>query len=124
VNRDHIISGISDNFKSAHGHRPRGIWDFEAMSDADLLALNDRVYDEACLAYKEEQARQADSAKRFEDLVLSVISMGAGNRQTALRWLLDAEEGEWHPSYLPGMYCFENDIPYSYEEEFKAVLNA
>jgi hypothetical protein len=94
------------------------------MSDAELLDLNDRVYAEACAAYEREKARQSESAERFEEMVLNIITMGAGNRETALRWLLDAEKDEWHPHDLPGMYCYENDIPYEYEEEFKAVLNA
>lgn len=122
MNRDHIISAISDNFKDAHGFRPRGIWNFENMSDAELLSLSDRVYEEACFAYKEEEDRRSQSAERFEELVLDIIDMGADNRQTALKWLLDAETYHYHPYELPSTVCFEYDLPYSYEEEFKAVL--
>lgn len=123
MNRDHVISAISDSFKDAHGFRPRGIWDFESMSDAELLALSDRVYEEACLAHKEEEGRQAQSAERFEELVLGIIAMGAGNRQTALKWLLAAEADDWRPYDLPGMFCFEYNLSTSYEAELKAVLN-
>jgi hypothetical protein len=124
LNRDHIISAISDDFKDAHGFRPRGIWDFDSMSDSELHALTDRVYEEARLAYKEEEDRQAQSAKRFEELVLDTIRMGAGDRQTALKWLLAAQDDDWYPDDLSGTFCFEYDLPYSYKEELKAALNA
>jgi len=124
MNRDHIIGAISDHFKSANGFRPRGIYDFDSMSDAELLALEERVYAEACSAWEQEKARMAESAERFETLVLETVAMGAGTREVALRWLLDTEASSWHPEQLPSMFCFEYNLPFSYEAELKAVLNA
>ena len=124
MNRDHIISAISDHFKSANGFRPRGIWDFEEMTDSELLALEERVYADACSAWEREKARQAESAERFENLVLETVAMGAGTREVALRWLLSTEASCWHPTQLPSMFCFEYDLPSSYEAELKAVLTA
>lgn len=123
MNRDHVISAISDTFKEVNGFRPRGIWDFEDMSDTELLELYDRLCEEARLAYEEEEARRVQSAKRFEEFVLDIIAMGAGDRQTALRWLLDTEADNY-PYDVPGVFCFEYNLPYSYEAELKAALNA
>lgn len=122
INRDHIISAISDLHKSAYGRRPRGVYDVDGMSDAELLALEHRLHIEACAAWDREKARMAESAERFEGIVLELIAMGAKDRTTALRWLLDAEAVDWHPSDLPSMFCFEYDLPYEYEAELKAAI--
>lgn len=58
----------------------------------------------------QEQAELADAVKKFEQHVTNTICMGARNRETALRWIMEASnaDGDWE--YL----CFLNDLPYGY----------
>lgn len=113
MDRSTYIGAISDHYKSAYGIRPRHI-DFDSMSDQELLDAEALYYKEACEAWEEEKARMADSARRFEELLLGVIELGAANRATALRWLVDAS--------LPEMFCYDYNLPAEYEEEVSALL--
>ena len=74
---------VSDLFKDVNGFRPRGYnfheWSFQELADfvTDLMALN---------IEQVEQEREYVN-KAIED----VVSVGAGERETALRWLDQAD---------------------------------
>lgn len=74
---------VSDLFKDVNGFRPRGYnfheWSFQELADfvTDLMALN---------IEQVEQEREYVN-KAIED----VVSVGAGDRETALRWLDQAD---------------------------------
>ncbi len=98
-----------DMYKDAHGIRPRGIdtstWTLEDFrKEFDYLG---QVID------REETARkstEAEAVVKFEQHVTNTICMGAGNRETALRWIMDASEagGDWE------YFCYLNGLPYGY----------
>jgi len=98
-----------DMYKDAHGIRPRGIdtstWTLEDFrKEFDYLG---QVID------REETARksaEAEAVVKFEQQVVMTICMGAGNRETALRWIMDASEagGDWE------YFCYLNGLPYGY----------
>ena len=98
-----------DMYKDAHGIRPRGIdtstWtlaEFQAEF-ADLGQVINR--EEAQRKVAEKQA-----IEKFEKHVTDTICMGARNRETALRWIMDASNanGDWE--YL----CYDLGLPYHY----------
>lgn len=91
LNRDDLISAISDTFKDIHGVRPR-FFNFNAMSIAELEKEADRLYAQAREHFAEEEVRQAESAKQFEARVAELVTIGAGDRETALRWLMEADD--------------------------------
>ena len=63
--------------------------------------------------------RQAEQVAAFEDRIKDVISIGAGNRETAIRWIFQADKLDPRDySYA----CYKLNVPYSYEEEFKGVV--
>ena len=98
-----------DMYKDAHGFRPRGI-------DTSTWTLQDFQQEFASLQaviVREEANRQvaeADAIAKFEQHVTNTICMGARDRETALRWIMDASNanGDWE--YL----CYDLGLPYHY----------
>jgi hypothetical protein len=98
-----------DMYKDAYGVRPRGIdtsnWsETEFMAEFDMLA---KVIDAEYIARKEAEAI---AIEKFEQHVTNTICMGARDRETALRWIMDAStaNGDWE------YFCFLNGLPYGY----------
>jgi hypothetical protein len=101
-----------DMYKDAYGFRPRGIdtsaWTLEQFED-EFKSLGEAID-------REETARKASEAEavaKFEQHVTNTICMGAGTREVALRWIMEASSanGDWE--YL----CYDLGLPYHY---FKA----
>lgn len=103
-----------DMHKDAYGFRPRGIdtssWTLEQFDkEFELLGT---------IIERQEQSRiasEAEASVGFEKRVADLIHSGAGSRETAIRWIHDAEESNGDDEYL----CFLLGLPYSY---FKKVV--
>lgn len=98
-----------DAYKDAYGFRPRGQdvghWtaeDFRGELESLGKAIDRRQEEE-----RQEELRAID---RFEALVAKTIATGAQNRETALRWIMDAStcRGDWE------FLCYEHGLPYGY----------
>ena len=81
---------FSDLHKDARGFRPRGHEFYTATPerkqeiwDAMLVELEDEI--------ENERRGQIVAQRRFEELVTETIAVGAGDRDTAIRWILEAE---------------------------------
>lgn len=98
-----------DMYKDAHGVRPRGIdtstWTIEQFQQ-------EFEYLGRVIADNENQRKvfEADAIAKFEQHVTNTICMGARDRETALRWIMDASNanGDWE--YL----CYDLGLPYHY----------
>lgn len=98
-----------DMYKDAYGFRPRGI-------DTSTWTLDDFTSEFVVLGQaieREETARkaaEAEAIEKFEQHVTNTICMGASNRETALRWIMEAStaNGDWE--YL----CYDLGLPYHY----------
>lgn len=98
-----------DMHKDAYGFRPRGV-------DTSTWTLEDfkrefEVLDQVIMAEEEQrQDAEAFAVKNFEQHVTNTICMGARDRETALRWIMDASQadGDWE------YFCFLNGLPYGY----------
>ena len=98
-----------DMYKDAHGVRPRGI-------DTSTWTLQDFQLEfaslEAVIVREEAQRKVAEkeAVDKFEQHVTNTICMGARDRETALRWIMDASNanGDWE--YL----CYDLGLPYHY----------
>jgi len=94
--------------KDAYGFRPRGAmpnwtvaqWDAEFQRLAGVCERN-RI---------EEEASQAQAAEEVEALFDRLITGGAPDRVTALRWLHDAHDTGGNNEHL----CFQLGLPYGY----------
>lgn len=89
--REDLQNDIWELYKAAYGFRPRGT-DFSAMSWNELFDMAEQVSAEADRVFAEEQAVEAQDLIKFEDAVQAVIAAGAGNEETALRWMTQSEE--------------------------------
>jgi hypothetical protein len=101
-----------DMYKDAYGVRPRGIdttnWtEEEFMAEFETLG---RVIEREEIARKEAEA---EATTKFEQHVTNTMCMGAKDRATALRWIMDASQadGDWE------YFCFLNGLPYGYFRE-------
>lgn len=98
-----------DMYKDAHGIRPRSIdtstWTLEQFQQ-------EFEYLGRVIADNENQRKvfEADAIEKFEKHVTDTICMGARDRETALRWIMDASNanGDWE--YL----CYDLGLPYQY----------
>ena len=98
-----------DMYKDAHGIRPRGI-DTSSWTEEDFLKEFDYL---GKVIEQQETARiEAEhlAACKFEQRVLDLMATGAGNRETALRWIHEAEGSNGDDEYL----CYLVGLPYRY----------
>jgi len=81
---------LSDIHKDAFGFRPRGHYK-DWWTQEELDAEYDRL-DLICQANQEaEYIRNEHEQVRFEELIQETINYGAGDRKTAMRWLIQGE---------------------------------
>jgi hypothetical protein len=105
---------ISDLHKDAYGFRPcQGFWaSWDSMDDDEKQAEWDSLIEACNRAIQEEEEQQARAITRFEALVQKTIETGAGNRETALAWIIDAcpsaRGNDWD------FLCWEHGLPYGY----------
>lgn len=98
-----------DMYKDAHGVRPRGIdtstWTLKQFQQ-EFEYLGRVIADNE----NQRKVSEADAIAKFEQHVTNTICMGARNRETALRWIMDASNanGDWE--YL----CYDLGLPYHY----------
>jgi hypothetical protein len=98
--RESMIQIYSDFHKDAYGFRPHGI-NYDAMSLEDLEADFAR-FAEICKENAEAEAKaEAKAVEEFEAYISAIISMGAGTKTTALRWIAEAgvTDSDWDMSY-------------------------
>ena len=98
-----------DMYKDAYGFRPRGI-DTDSWTVDQYIQEFDHLEKVIQERIDEENEAQQAAALKFEDRVLQLIGLGAGNRETALRWIDDADGSYGDMEYL----CFLNGLPYGY----------
>ena len=86
--RNDLLNIMSDMHKDAYGFRPRHI-NYDVFTDAELDAECDS-YQEVIISNQDLEAKQlAEDLKAFDELINKTIELGAGNRKTALRWIVD-----------------------------------
>jgi len=99
---------FSDLHKDAYGFRPSGdqwaAW--STMSEAELLEEEQYMIRVMEREIDEENQRKADAAARFEAAVAATVAAGAGDRATAIRWMIDAEDCSEDVAHY-GMEAFE-----------------
>lgn len=98
-----------DMYKDAHGFRPRGV-DTSSWTEEDFRKEFEYLANTIEANYVAEQAAQAEATVRFEQRVADLIVSGARDRETALRWIHDAEGSDGDDEYL----CFLVGLPYGY----------
>ena len=107
--KESLYGYISDASKDAQGFRTR--FDYTQFTPEELM--KEAVYWEERVveAIEEDKIREAECIEEFEKLIADTIDMGAGDRETAIRWLKDGDDWfENDESYFE--YTF--GLPYGY----------
>lgn len=107
--KEQLAATHYDFYKDVHGVRPRW-YNYEAMSEQDLEAELDSLSKQAEVVFAEEKRVQEENVARFEARVADLIACGAKDRETAIRWIHEAEETNGDNEYL----CYCVGIPYGY----------
>jgi hypothetical protein len=79
-----LVSSIWDAYKEAHGIRPRWV-DFDSLSMEELQKMESQVFADL-------QQEIEDEKREEEEAIQRMLDAGAADRETAVRWLLEAEE--------------------------------
>ena len=98
-----------DMYKAAYGVRPRGI-DTSTWTEAEFLNVFEQLDEVIQREEANRQVAEKEAVAKFEQHVTNTICMGARDRETALRWIMDASNanGDWE--YL----CYDLGLPYHY----------
>ena len=104
---------FSDLHKDALGFRPKGAfyeW-LQTASNDEKQAEWDSLFDalERRMNYEAEMQREA--IVKFEKLITTTIESGAKDRVTAIRWMMDAQNG---CNDDVGYFEYLMGIPYGY----------
>lgn len=99
-------------YKDTYGFRPRHI-DYDNMSVEEIQADMSRMAEQMKANELDQAAREADAAAAFEARVQQTIEAGAKDRETAIRWLFDAENDPY-VLFDPDYYCSLHGLPYGY----------
>jgi hypothetical protein len=97
----------AEMYKDVHGMKAR--W-YRAESVEQARADIARLQEELVLAEKARREEEARAVVKFCKRIEKTIKAGAKNRETALRWIMEADDagGDWE--YL----CYLNGLPYSF----------
>lgn len=110
--KDDLYTAISDLSKSATGSRMR--YDISDMSIAELDDLVEYWGEASERACEEEREREHDAMVRFEATVMNLIECGAGDRETAVRWIREGQD-EFDRMYGDESIRFKFGLPWSYD---------
>ena len=86
-----------------------------------------KIWDELCaqldVVQAEEAAKEKDDIAAFEARVAKTIALGAENRETALKWIVQSEDLDDY-NYMPGHAAWIFNLPHSYDKELDVhVIN-
>lgn len=100
----------SDVHKDVYGFRPRFDSSEYWNSVEWLKSQLSRMYSELKEIIEQDKENEKRAIAEFEILVDKTISMGAGNRKTALRWIIDGSDCDGNLDFL----CYTYGLPYNY----------
>ncbi len=107
---------IYDAHKDAFGVKGRH-YDFASMTMEDLQKEADYISAEVERSINEEKEAEDENLKKFEQRIANTIENGASDRETAIRWILDAEGlvNEQDPEYI----CYSLGLSYNQKNMFQ-----
>lgn len=111
--KEQLEAIVWDMYKEATGFRPRHLR-LSEMTEAELEAMVSDLHRDIEMAEKARREAEAQAVVLFEKRVEDTIKSGAGDREAALRWIMEADEakGDWE------FLCWLNGLPYGF---FKAA---
>jgi len=120
-----VENTISDLHKDAYGFRPSPefsmLWKLSSDDQKqeiwdDLVAIMQR-------SMEAEEAAEKAASEAFEGQIQAAILSGAADRETAIRWVVEALDlSEAELMYGGEHVCFLIGIPFSYTKELDAAV--
>jgi hypothetical protein len=116
---------VSDLHKDAFGYRPsEGFWvNWNCASDDAKQTVWDGLIYALNRAMDEQKAAYDAAKSEYEARLAEYISIGAKDRATAIRWLVQSleltETDKW---YGAEYICYTLGLPDSMKSEFKGVV--
>jgi len=118
-------NAISDLHKDAYGFRPSVefsmLWQLSSDDQKqeiwdDLVAIMQR-------SMEAEEAAEKAAFEAFEGQIQAALLSGAADRETAIRWVVEALDlSEAELTYGGEHVCFLVGIPFSYTQELDAAV--
>ena len=118
---------FSDLHKEAFGFRPSSYaWaEWNEASPARKQEIWDDLCDAHSRAMDEERAREAAAVASFEERISALIEVGARDRETAGRWLVESLGMDDCDRMYGGSYvCYTLGLPYSMSPTFDPILKS
>ena len=113
TSKDELLGLVSDMHKDVYGFRPRGMY-----SDYTEAQLSD-VIDELQIQLNEQidwdKKREEKAIADFKALIQKTIDMGAGDEETALKWLVEGSECNYDFEYFVWLQGFSVYTEYGRE---------
>jgi hypothetical protein len=116
---------VSDLHKDAWGFRPSSYWWYRwnEGSDASKQSMWNSLIVDLEVAMANQKAAYDDAKSEYEARLAEYISIGAKDRATAIRWLVQSleltEADKW---YGAEYICYTLGLPNSMQSEFKGVV--
>lgn len=112
---------LSDLHKDAYGFRPSEsfYYRWNSSTEAEKQAIWDGLLVALASEIAQEEAERAAAVARFEAQVAENIKLGAQDRETAIRWLVDSLELDEHDLAYGGDYVtYRLNLPYEMNRIF------
>jgi hypothetical protein len=118
---------VSDLFKDVRGFRPSEyFWEEWTQAPADVKQM---IWDNLCNELEDEMAREREAEARaladFGQSIVDNINLGADSIETAIRWMLEAEELTQHDlAYGADYVAWKFGLSYSnpYKDRITAAI--
>ena len=115
---------FSDLYKDTNGFRPRGHRFYHPDTTPDEKQA---IWDAMLVAHSIEMERYEEAQKQaerdFEAAIVTIMDAGAGDRETAIRWMLEAECDEYDLMYGFGYVQYNFNISYDYQPEIQPIID-
>ena len=114
--RSNLETSVYEMHKQAYGVKGRH-YNFSKMSTKDLEKELDHLCDVAKREAEIEKRQEEDNLKAFESRIDEALSLGAENREDAIKWILQAEglDKEQDKGYI----CYTLGLNYDKEHLFQ-----
>jgi len=114
--RSNLETSVYEMHKEAYGVKGRH-YNFSKMSTKDLEKELDHLCDVAKREAEIEKRQEEDNLKAFENRIDEALSLGAENREDAIKWILQAEglDKEQDKGYI----CYTLGLNYDKEHLFQ-----
>jgi len=117
-----LAETIAQASKDATGSKYRIDWMEYTLEELQKMA--DRYCEAANEEYEREKAHKAEMAEKFEARVKELINMGAGDRETALRWIIQSEDLDHWTCLQDGYAAYCLNLPDSYTKELDLIIHS